>query len=113
MSRLLDALRAFAAAYHERPALVREQEGWTVAISLVAEDTGAAATATLEDGRVAAIAAGAGGGLEVRAAEALLIEVLDRRRGPSEPYLFGELTVRGAEADFVRLDYLVEALCPA
>ena len=31
---------------------------------------------------------------------------------PNEPYLFGELTVRGPEADFVRLDYIATELCP-
>ena len=30
----------------------------------------------------------------------------------NEPYLFGELSVMGAEADFVRLDYIVSRLCP-
>jgi hypothetical protein len=41
-----------------------------------------------------------------------LEEVLRLRLGPNEPYLFGELTVQGPEADFVRLDYIATELCP-
>jgi hypothetical protein len=49
--------------------------------------------------------------LEVVADAATLIDVLELRRSANEAYLFGELVVRGREADFVRLDYVASALC--
>ena len=50
--------------------------------------------------------------LVVSADQRTLEGVLRLRLGPNEPYLFGELTVRGPEADFVRLDYIASVLCP-
>jgi hypothetical protein len=50
--------------------------------------------------------------LVVSSDERTLCDVLDLRISPNEPYLFGELTVQGPEADFVRLDYIATEICP-
>jgi hypothetical protein len=113
MSSLAAALGRFTAAYHARPDLVAGQADWSRTLRLVAADTGATLTVRVEAGRIAAVHAGdAVADLTVTADEATLCDVLELRRGPNEPYLYGELTVRGPEADFVRLDYITECLCP-
>jgi hypothetical protein len=45
--------------------------------------------------------------LLVKAEEATLLDILEFRRDQNEPFLFGELTIQGAEAYFLRLDYVV------
>jgi hypothetical protein len=111
--RLGQALQRFVEAYQARPELVAEQRGWSPTIVLAASDTGARVTVVLEDGRVARVGGGEGAAtLEVTADLEILCDVLMLRRDPNEPYLFGELSVVGAEADFVRLDYIVSRLCP-
>jgi hypothetical protein len=49
--------------------------------------------------------------LEISGELRTLCDVLELRRDPNEPYLFGELVVRGPEADFLRLDYIASKLC--
>jgi hypothetical protein len=112
MSPLAQSLSRFAAAYHARPELVAEQRGWSPTIALVAADTGAAARARLEDGRIVALDDGDTGDVVIRADERTLREVLELRQSPNEPYVFGELVVEGPEADFMRLDYIATVLGP-
>lgn len=112
MSRLADAARRFVAAYHAREALVAEQAGWRCVIALHATD-GHAVTVHVDGGRVTAVAQQAGpADLVISADAATLEDILELRRNPNEPYLFGELTVRGPERDFLRLDYIATLLCP-
>src|SRR5262245_19731461 len=113
MNLLADATTAFVAHYHARPDLMDEQHGWDCTIALLAADSGECVTVRVRDGRVAEVhERDEPAQLVVRADRATLCDVLELRRGPNEPYLFGELTVRGPEADFLRLDYIAEALCP-
>lgn len=108
-----DALVAFLDAYRARPALVAQQAGWSPTIALRASDTGASASVRFADGRPQATALADGEPtLVVSSDQRTLEEVLRLRLGPNEPYLFGELTVQGPEADFVRLDYIATELCP-
>lgn len=108
-----EAARRFAAAYHRRADLVEEGRGWSPTIALCATDSGEAVAVRVVDGRVVAVVVGqADGDVVVRGDADLLCDILLLRRGASAPYLFGELLVSGPEADFMRLDYLVEALCP-
>jgi putative sterol carrier protein len=97
VSRLAGAARRFVDAYHARAALVAEQAGWRCVIALRAIDgDGESVTVRVDDGRVTDVAAQAGpADLEIAADTATLEDVLERRRSPNEPYLFGELTVRG------------------
>jgi hypothetical protein len=114
--RLERALARFLAAYQARPDLVAEQRGWCPVIALSASDAPARVMVALDDGRVAPAAAGwivpGVPTLEVLGGLDTLCDVLGLRLDPNEPYLFGELTVAGAEADFVRLDYIASRLCP-
>jgi putative sterol carrier protein len=109
---LVGAAHHFVDAYHARAGLVAEQAGWRCVIALRATD-GETVTVRVEDGRITDVSAEAGpADLEIAADAATLEDVLELRRNPNEPYLFGELTVRGPERDFVRLDYITTRLCP-
>src|SRR5262245_17873262 len=113
MSRLHDALAFFMARYHERPNLVAEQRGWDRTIRLIASDSGASLMVRVLDGRIIELPGPHDAAhVVIRADENILCDILELRSSPNEPYLFGELTVRGAEADFIRLDYITGALCP-
>jgi hypothetical protein len=110
--RLRQALDCFVTAYEARPELVAEQRGWSPTIALAASDVPARVVVSLDDGRVAPAAEGGLPTLEITGDLDTLCDVLALRRDPNEPYLFGELVVVGAEADFVRLDYIASRLCP-
>jgi hypothetical protein len=110
VSPLEQALGCFLRAYQARPELVAEQRGWSPVIALEATDTGARAAVALADGRVAG-KSDAAPTLEISGDLQTLCDVLELRRDPNEPYLFGELVVRGPEADFLRLDYIASRLC--
>ena len=111
MNPLEQALGCFLRAYQAQPDLVAEQRGWSPVIALAATDTGARVAVALADGRVAGTGAGAPATLEISGEQQILCDVLELRRDPNEPYLFGELVVRGPEADFLRLDYIASRLC--
>lgn len=112
MSRLAEAAGRFVAAYHAREGLVAEHTGWRCVIALRATD-GQAVTVHVDRGRVTDVAPQAGpADLVITADAATLEDILELRRNPNEPYLFGELTVQGPERDFLRLDYIATLLCP-
>ena len=111
MNPLQQALGCFLRAYQAQPALVAEQRGWSPVIALRATDTDARAAVALSDGRVAGLGETAAATLEISGELQTLCDVLELRRDPNEPYLFGELVVRGPEADFLRLDYIASRLC--
>lgn len=109
-------LAAFIARYHENQALVREQKGWHLTLALECTDSDEAVWLRIADGlavelrELQATGAPPQSDVVVRAERAILRDILALRRLPSEPYLFGELLVRGPEPDFLRLDYIVSAL---
>ena len=112
MNDLEHALGHFLRASQADAALVSEQRGWSPVIALVATDADARAAVALADGRIAAVGAtGAAPTLEITGELRTLCDILELRRDPNEPYLFGELVVRGPEADFLRLDYIASRLC--
>jgi hypothetical protein len=117
---LLRATERFAAAYSARPQLVAEQADWSPRILLRTPsyagpvDGGQAVAVQVVRGRIADIAQQPqrlDADVTVTAELGVLIDVLELRTSPNEPYLFGELAVDGPEADFLRLDYLVSSLC--
>jgi hypothetical protein len=110
MNPLEQALGCFLRAYQARPALVAEQRGWSPVIVLQATDADARAAVALADGQVT-VAGDQTPTLEISGELRTLCDILELRRDPNEPYLFGELVVRGPEADFLRLDYLASKLC--
>ena len=110
---LLTAARAFCAAYHARSGLAQGFAGWTKTIALVASDSGAAVAVHIADGQLVACVEGeAAGDVVITSDEQTLREILELKRGPNEPYLFGDLLVRGPEEDFLRLDYISSVLGP-
>lgn len=106
------ATARFVARYQQSPQLVAQQAGWTLTIALNASDTDESVAVHVVDGRVVDVAGACDApSLTVVADAETLIDVLELRRSANEAYLFGELIVRGHEADFVRLDYVASALC--
>lgn len=117
--QLASALVCFLRAYQGDAALVAEQRGWSPLIALVTNDGTARVSVALADGRVARVGVGSAHGesdgeptLEITGELGTLCDILELRRDPNEPYLFGEVVVRGPEADFLRLDYIASRLCP-
>lgn len=113
MSGLIEAARGFVARYHANERLVAEQRGWSRTIRLVASEGGPPVSIRILDGRVAAVdeAGAAEADIVIAGPDEILRDVLELRRSPNEPYLFGELSVRGSQEDFVRIDYLAVMLC--
>jgi hypothetical protein len=113
MSVLAEMTTRFADRYHTHADLVAEQSDWHCTVVLLAADSGQRVTVRIENGRVVDVnEREEPANLVVTSDQQTLADILELRRGPNEPYLYGELTVRGAEADFVRLDYITECLCP-
>lgn len=112
MTALTQALSSFVDSYHACDWLVAEQSDWSCAICLESRDTPDLVRLEIESGRVVRFAnAIIDRSLIVRSNLAVLVDILTFRLDPNEPYLFGELTVEGAEEDFMRLDYIVTRLC--
>lgn len=113
MSELVEMMSRFAERYHACAELVAEQRDWDCTIVLLAADSGQRVTVRIVSGEVVEVhEREEPADLVVSSDQQTLADILELRRGPNEPYLYGELTVRGAEADFVRLDYITECLCP-
>lgn len=115
---LRSATERFLSAYHASPQLLADHADWSVHILLQTSEDAATAAAVgirVERGRGALLdepPARSAADITVTAELPVLLEILDLRMSPNEPYLFGELLVDGREADFLRLDYLVSSLCP-
>ena len=113
MTPLLTALHEFVAVYHGAENLVAQHKDWDSRVSLVAADTGESINLQVRNGHVSAIGKPLeAADLVVTADEQILLDILELRRDPNEPYMFGELTVQGEEGHFMRLDYIVTMLCP-
>lgn len=114
MSTLASALSQFVSRYLADARLVAEQRGWNCTITLQATDSGEVVSVRIHDGHVVGQGAAAqeGNRVVIVSESATLCDILELRRCPNEPYLFGELTVQGPQGDFVRLDYIAEKLCP-
>ena len=111
---LAAAAAYFLGIYNGRSDLVAEQRGWSRTIALVASDSGESVALRAVDGRLCEDNAGATHfDVVITSDGATLCDVLELRTSPNEPYIFGELTVRGSEADFRRIDDIAAALCPA
>jgi putative sterol carrier protein len=114
MITLKSATESFVARYHADPRLCADQARWDCTLSLRATDTSQQVRLEIRDGRVAALAGGDGPcTLAVSAPLRTLLDILQLRLNPNQPYLFGELTVHGQEADFMRVDYIATMLCAA
>jgi putative sterol carrier protein len=113
MSALQTALEKFIDIYHANSQLVSQLSGWDCSIALYASDTDEAITLQMNDGKVVTLAQPLNEvDLLVTTSASVLFDVLELRRDPNEPYIFGELTIQGPEAHFMRLDYVMTMLCP-
>jgi putative sterol carrier protein len=109
---LLGAARRFVARYQANAALCRDQAGWDCTIRLQASDAPEQVFLAVADGHVRELSERrAPCALTVTAARQVLMDILELRLNPNQPYVFGELTVTGEEADFMRVDYIATLLC--
>lgn len=109
-AQLQQAAAFFVARYHASR-LCAEQAGWNCRVTLQANDAEVALSLHIDDGRVVSISAAAEPcDLRVTASLAILLDILHLQLNPNQPYLFGELTLHGAEADFMRIDYIATLL---
>lgn len=112
MTALADALARFVAHYQADTDLVADMGGWSCGIRLETHDEGSSVYLGIADGRAVRLGAEpVEYSLVIRADLQILLDILEFRRDPNEPYLFGDLTIQGSEEDFMRLDYLVTRLC--
>ena len=111
---LAAAAAYFISIYNARADLVSEQRGWSRTFALVASDSGERVALRAINGVFhEEEPGGPPPDVIITSDSATLRDVLELRKSPNEPYLFGELTVRGPEADFLRIDYIAAVLCPA
>ena len=109
---LMTAAEEFVAAYHADAKLCADQADWECVVRLQASDAPQRVTIAVSNGRVCALSAGTDASdLIVTAPLQILLDILQLRLNPNQPYIFGELTVAGQEADFMRVDFVVSALC--
>jgi hypothetical protein len=111
--RLAESMQTFRAAYEAKTELINGLRGWTKVIVLVASDCEESVALHICEGRiVACVEREREGDVVITSDLATLRDILELRRGPNEPYLFGDLLVRGPEEDFLRLDYITAVLGP-
>lgn len=113
MTRLVDSLNNFVTSYHAKDDLVSAYDNWSCAIALVASDSDETVGLQIENGRVTDMQkVPEEVDLLITSESSVLYDILEFRRDPNEPYMFGELTVQGPEEHFMRLDYIMSMLCP-
>ena len=106
------AAEEFVAIYHADAKLCADQADWECVVRLQASDAPQRVTIAVRNGRVRALSAGTDtANLIVTAPLQILLDILQLRLNPNQPYIFGELTVSGQEADFMRVDFVASTLC--
>ena len=112
MPSLMAAAGEFVAIYHADAKLCADQAVWECIVRLQASDAPQRVTIAIRNGRVHALSAGTDSAdLVVTAPLQILLDILQLRLNPNQPYIFGELTVTGQEADFMRVDFVASTLC--
>lgn len=122
--QMLEATENFITAYHANAALCADYADWDCVICLQADDADQQVTLTIRGGKIQLLSPLANEpanapttalakeyDLTVNAARQTLIDILELKLNPNQPYLFGELTLQGEESDFMRVDYIVGMLC--
>ncbi|MEO5694373.1 MAG: SCP2 sterol-binding domain-containing protein [Usitatibacter sp.] len=111
-TNLATSARAFVHRYQADEGLKADHRDWNCTLSLQANDDPQRVGIVIVAGEVQSLLVGAGAAdLVVSAPLATLVEILELRLNPNQPYLFGELTLQGEEADFMRVDYIASTLC--
>ncbi|MDH5181030.1 MAG: SCP2 sterol-binding domain-containing protein [Gammaproteobacteria bacterium] len=113
MTRLVDSLQNFVSTYHAKDDLVKAYDNWSCSIALIASDSDETVSLQIENGKVVDMEhLPEEVDLLITSDSGVLYDILEFRRDPNEPYMFGELTVQGPEEHFMRLDYIMSMLCP-
>jgi len=109
---IVDALGDYAARCNGNAKLRRMLQGWSRVIHFRAQDTGDAFTVRIDDGEIVRTEAGAAGeaDLVVSAASEDLCDMFWGDLNPAQKYLNGEIAVRGAAADVMRIDAMASLI---
>ena len=106
------AAEEFVAIYHADAKLCADQADWECVVRLQASDAPQRVTIAVRNGQGPCVIGGTEtANLIVTAPLQILLDILQLRLNPNQPYIFGELTVAGQEADFMRVDYVASTLC--
>jgi putative sterol carrier protein len=103
----------FVSRYHAASKLRAEQSDWDCCLRLHANDASATVSIVVRRGCAETVVgeSPAEPDLVITASLSVLLDILELRLNPNQPYLFGELTLVGHEADFMRVDYIASRLC--
>ncbi len=109
---LMTAAENFVALYHADSKLCADQMDWDCVVRLQAANAPQQVTLDVRKGSVHAVTTDSKEcDLIVTSTLQILMDILHLRLNPNQPYLFGELTLAGREADFMRVDYIASMLC--
>ncbi len=107
MSSLLETLQRFAAACNSNQRLQQMNHDWDRLILVQPDDADEEHWIRYRDG-VAVIVAGVGdpADLIVEGTSEVLVNIFSGDATPTEPYMSGDLRVRGSQDDVMRLDII-------
>jgi putative sterol carrier protein len=109
---ILEALGDYATRCNGNAQLRRMLVGWSRLVHFRAHDTGDAFTVRIDRGEIVASAAGAAGepDLVVSATSEDLCDMFWGDLNPAQKYLNGEIAIRGAAADVMRIDAMASLI---
>lgn len=111
-AEILDALADYTERCNSNDKLRRMLQGWSRVLHFQASDTGDVFTVQVTDGRIVGSSSGASGDadLVVSAASEDLCDMFWGDLNPVQKYMNGEIVVRGAAADVMRLDAMASLI---
>ncbi len=111
-TEILDALADYAMRCNGNARLRRMLQGWSRVIQFLALDTGDAFTVRIVDGEIVGHGGGAVGeaDLVVSASSEDLCDLFWGDLNPTQKYLSGEIVIRGAAADVMRIDAMASLI---
>lgn len=111
-TEILDALADYATRCNSNLKLRRMLHGWSRLIHFRTLDTAETFTVRIANGEIVGIDAGAAGqpDLEVSARSEDLCDLFWGDLNPTKKYLNGEIVIRGAAADVMRIDAMASLI---
>lgn len=106
MSALGETLQRFAAACNTNQRLQQMNHDWDRLILVQPDDADEEHWIRYRDGVAAVVAADGEAELIVEGASEVLISIFSGASTPTEPYMSGDLRVRGSQDDVMRLDII-------
>ena len=106
MSQLSEALARFAEACNGNQRLRQMNHDWDRLILVQPDDEDGAHWLAYRGGEAAVVEPGEAPDLIVEGAAAVLHDIFSGASTPTEPYMRGDLRVRGAQDDVMRLDVI-------